>query len=427
MKKMRGIIVTCLALVGCLAFFIVGFPLVSIFIDITRIKRIEARMKQPAVYEPVGYTLARYCQSDRRFFPQEIDWIWFPPELKRLVSYGYGRINPQQARIIIGGGFHHYGYSLVLDEAHSNNRLNTWQLFMFSEDSADTDLMTFTLSPSEQFSADQLLSKILEEDNTPLSTATQYEYTDERQMKKMLLLLRFHKLDEAIQTCRDWFSKQPEYWLPRFAYAHLRARSGERVEAAREFSQWIGSHPNFAHYIYLFLFYMREHQEEEALQAIRQAIRQPFIEPPHTSGNKFYLGYNGAAFAFIMKDYALCIAMCDNMLNANPMEQAWHPKILQMKASATLLLGNQQHALEIASEMFTLLPRERRMISENDKIAYARYMTAMKDGQREFISHYDNWKDESSQWFSPFETDETGMHGRDDIPSPYPANYRCEY
>ncbi len=75
----------------------------------------EAQLKQPKVYEPVAQTLALYCQSDQNFIPEYLSYAWLPEELN-AIGHGNGRVQPKNAFIEMGGGFHHFGYSLKRNE-----------------------------------------------------------------------------------------------------------------------------------------------------------------------------------------------------------------------------------------------------------------------------------------------------------------------
>ncbi|MBE9129010.1 MULTISPECIES: hypothetical protein [unclassified Coleofasciculus] len=120
------------------------------------ISRNEEYMQQPEVYESVGRTLVLYSQSDPKLFPEgEIDSAWLPAELHHIGGAFY-EFDSSGSRIEMGGGFYHYGYSLVLDKQTSTSNPNVWNFSFYSEGSSTKLLETFSLPASETISAEVL-------------------------------------------------------------------------------------------------------------------------------------------------------------------------------------------------------------------------------------------------------------------------------
>jgi hypothetical protein len=134
--KARTLVIACSITAGVIALpviFIVATVLVPMSGALRRTQRAEAELQKPALYEPVGRTLALCCQSD---IPQgALPVHWLPKGLKELaVGPGYTFIDPGEADVELGGGFHHYGYNLKRDERTSSPGTTVWQLYFESED-----------------------------------------------------------------------------------------------------------------------------------------------------------------------------------------------------------------------------------------------------------------------------------------------------
>lgn len=90
-----------------------------------------------------------------------------------------------------------------------------------------------------------------------------------------------------------------------------------------------------------------------------------------------------------------------------------------MTAAICLVQGDQNKAKDALSR----IPTSQVAlwgVTENDEKTHAKFVAAINGNDAAFIRDYRNWRDELSSWFSPFETDETGIHGREDMVNPYP-------
>jgi hypothetical protein len=147
--------VGCLIAAGVLALVLLTPPAYIIFSmlpETRRIRRIEAELHKPSVYEPVGKTLALCCQSDY----QESEFK-VPGELKTFaLGPGFTMIDAHQALVELGGGFYHFGYLLQRDEHASSQETNVWLLYFASEDHPDKLLETFSLPTSARMATDEL-------------------------------------------------------------------------------------------------------------------------------------------------------------------------------------------------------------------------------------------------------------------------------
>jgi hypothetical protein len=422
-KKRRTILWVFLGVVlsALLVFNPIGCAFLSVFVGMVHIKATEAKLQKPAVYEPVARRLALYCQSDQSLFPKILSYAWLPDELAK-VSAGHCSLDADHASVEMGGGFYHFGYRLVLDRVTSTSSTNVWQLYLYREGrKADQHLMTLALASTQQVSVGEV------EQMTAAGFDSSLKRGEKAYRSKVMLKLRFGKTAEAAGVCREWLQQEPNSWLPRFTYAHVRCRLGEVEPASMEFTEWVQSHKNFAHCIYLALFEFRECRTNQAILGVRLALQQPFIEPPGTDGNKFYLGQNGALIAYLNGDYDLALALCDKMLSDPRQEMWWRRKLLRLNAAVMLLKGDAPAAIENMKRAEDSVDKGMTFSVEGMVESDKRLRAAIERRDLPFVKNLANWSDPLESWFSPFETDETGFHGGDlGIPTPYPKSWKTD-
>lgn len=119
--------------------------ILGVLIGSHEIRVTERKMQRPAVYEPVARTLALYCQSEQKLFPQILSYAWIPPEVSRL-GQPWCQVSSNYAFVEMGGGFYHFGYRMTLDQAASSPATNVWDLFLAREGSPDLHLTTLRLA-----------------------------------------------------------------------------------------------------------------------------------------------------------------------------------------------------------------------------------------------------------------------------------------
>ena len=410
----------CAVLAVILFFTPYGRIILTVFVGRRHIKRMETALREPNIYQPVAQRLASYCQSDQRLFPEYLSYAWLPTELAQI---GHGRctIATNYARVEMGGGFHHFGYRLDIDPTASTSATNIWQLFLYREGSRDDHLMTLALSKGARIEADELAKLILGNIDRELKDGNMDGYKS-----KVLVQLRFGRISDAAKTGQEWIRQQPDSWLARFTYAHLRCRLDDCDRASAEFANWVTEHQNFAHCVYLTLFHFREARTNDAVQAVRVALKQPFVEPPDTDGSKFYLGENAALIAYSAGDYDLCIAMCDKMLADSTVEPWARRSALRIKAAALFMTNDQTKALALMREAESFVQKDSFSAEGMLRVDTA-LRKAIENSESDFVRGLRNWADEMNKWFGPFETDETGVHGTaSKIQTPYPTSWKSD-
>ena len=393
----------------------------GIFVEQRQIKAVEAKLQQPDIYEPVARRLATYCQSDQNLFPKILSYAWLPGEIQH-VEEPWCEVTTNSASVEFGGGFYHYGYNLERDQASSVPATNVWNLFLAREGQEEKLLMTLSLAATQHVTAGDLQKLMgasfdqLIKDNQPDSYRG-----------KVMSQLRFGQTAQAAATCKDWMKAKPDSWLAHLAYAHIRCRMGETEPAVAEFSEWVNANKNFSVCIYLALFNYREGRTNQAVEAVRLALDQPFVESPGTGGNKYYLGQNGALIAYIGGDADLCVSLCDKMLADKDRKQTWWlRKILRIKAAVMFMKGDQSAAIDLMKQAEN--DNEPDPFGHEGKArADQALLDAIQKKNTEYLSDIRNWVDGQDTWFSPFDTDESAFHGSDlHVPTPYPASWKTD-
>jgi hypothetical protein len=391
----------------------IGAPILWIFSMRQQIDNEAAYLQKPEVYGPVAEVLPLYGQSDAALRPECFGSAWFPEPLR---SHGGGRgmFLPQGPRIEFGGGFCHFGYRATLDKTMSAAGTNIWHLYFYMDESPDVLLTRVSLPVASHLSAEELTARVSAGYDALLAA-----HPDDAAMRKgkVLFLIRLGQAPAALAACREWIDAQPEAWLPRFTYAHLRCRAGEAEAAASEFVAWVDGRRTFCNGIYLALFNAREGRREAALAALRLAAAQKFVDSPGAGTNKFNLAYSGALAAFGQKDYALCRTLCGKALSKWEDEEYWRRKILKLQAAALVLQGDAAAARQVMAKA----PRTALVGEEEGEAAF---QAAIEAGDTGFLACFDRWRNRYQDIYTPYEEDEVPMFGRHDIPSPYAPDWR---
>jgi hypothetical protein len=289
----------------------------------------RAHMRSPEVSNEAARALALQCQSVTEEISDHANGQAWLPKVVRECHPAYGELGPKGAHFEMHGGFDHYGYDLQKDETASTKTHNKWDLWFYTEQSR-TKLCSVVLGVDEKIPLEELIANAVAEYDRLIADDT----TDVGIYKaKIMFLLGFKKLDAALATCIDAEVAVPTHWLPRYTAAHLGARLGKLDASAKEFSDWVHANPDYPHFVYLFLFHMREGKTPEALAAIREAIAQPFVETPTAAYNKYYLGCACAVFALSQGDAELAGKVCDRMESSGTIEPYWRGEVSRIRAA----------------------------------------------------------------------------------------------
>lgn len=402
--------------VAALGLLLFAYPMGMLVFGIIRMYIEDASIKRPKVYEPVLETMAKYYQSDPELIPGSMNHGWFPEPL-RSKERGVGMVLPQrgQVRIELGAGFHHYGYELRLNESRSDETTNYWEIYYASEGHREY-LDASRIPKSAHFTEEQIADQITGVFDY-LADAPKYGEVVER----VMLFLRHGHLEKAIAYCQGWSENYTESALAQFTWAHLICRMGESTRATHQFADWVLEHESFPNLIYFALFNMREGQKQEALAAIRKALDVPFRQAPDATVDNYYLGHNAAVYAFQQREYALCLQLCESMLASPRKDPYWRAAIWKLEAAALVMQGKMDEAGEALGKGL-VVASELGAEADGSK-PEARFVEAVREGDRSFIEHFSNWKDADYALYSPYGTNGPTPDA-DGLPSPYPADWR---
>jgi hypothetical protein len=382
--------------------------------SILSIREAELLLQRPDVYRPVAERLALYCQSDRSVVPETLGPSSLPGPL-RLRRNLWIHVSQAGASVELGGGFHHFGYSLDQDPPRSSVETNAWRLSFRSEDSPDRPLVTVRTPATARVSREQFLAWQKAAFEQRLAA---FPSDDITHSSRVQALIRLGEPEAALLAADEWVRARPDSVIPRFTRAHVLARVGRIQDGRTGLVQWVEAHRSFEHRCYLFLFYMREGLADAALLTIRGLIREPMTEESTSTINDYALAYDAAVFAFLHEDRELCISVCDKALGARP--EDWRREFLLLKGAAQALVDQgpaAQQTLTLAADA----PPSWRDASQERRLT-----EAIRAGDLALVADYSRWKDPISDWTNPLDEDETHMRGgdKDRLPNPYPSDWR---
>ncbi len=329
MNRKALIIVT----VGCVGVicFILGLLLAPIFSGFMTIKSNEVYMQKPEVYEPVGRTLALYCQSDPQLFPSQLlSDPWLPAELRKM-GHGWLSVSPDQARIEMGGGLYHYGYLLTRDNQASIADTNVWQLFLYGEDADDKLLLTLRILKTEAMSATSLFEAVLPGYDEQLAA---HPDSLEAHQGKIQFLLHFNRVDEARAAVKELLHTMPDTWWANLVNALVVAETQSPEQAEQSLLDWVKREPNFFKYLDLAYYYQLQQQPQKAAQAMLVATQYNANTTWGHGGNAEFRGYNAAMYAFRSKQYEAAIKLSDKLLGVTINGNYAREDLLKLKDAA---------------------------------------------------------------------------------------------
>ena len=309
MKTKKNGIGGCLAVVAgvmalCLA------PVFLVFLSMTSVWKMERTMRDPKMFEPVGKTLALYCQSDQSLFPEYPNYAWLPPEMN-AIGHGWAHVSPTEAFIEMGGGFYHYGYRVVRDNDHSTPEINAWLLYQQSEGGHGGPLRSFTLPVQAKLSAEDLFHRVINGFEMQLKA----EPKDERAHQgKIQTALRFNHVPEARQACRDMLKAMPGNWWAVLTNAFILTEEQSMDRGTEFILQWVKQREDFFSYIDLAYFYHLTGRPREAARAIVKSTEFNADTWAGDGGNAEFRGYTAAICAYRAGDYEASLKLCDHLL-----------------------------------------------------------------------------------------------------------------
>jgi tetratricopeptide (TPR) repeat protein len=282
----------------------------------------EAILRTPPVYKAVALTLALYCQSPSRYWPEHLDSAWLPGALEEA-GHPRGSINAQGAYCELGGGFYHYGYKLDKDAVKSTPQVNVWRLWLQREEQDDELLHTLSLPRTQGYTESVLLRQVGAGYDRQIRAALRSPAPDtegegrfqQLSQTKIKFLLRMGRADLARQACARMLAQQPDDWWAQLVNTWIRAsqmRSPQQAE--KPLRQWVARHSNFFSYLDLAYYYQLQKQPKEAARAMMSATKYNANVPWGHGGNAEYRGYTAAMYAFQNGQFVAAIALCTQLL-----------------------------------------------------------------------------------------------------------------
>lgn len=309
MKKAVTVIAVTLA-IAAIAGVILLSPVGQIILGIAQLNWMESRMRQRSVYDPVAQRLALYCQSDHKAFPNHLTSAWFPNELNEI-GHGWGEVDTTSAHIEMGGGFHHFGYSLSLDASESSETVNVWNLRFYSEGSGESLLTAVSLPKSKRLTPDEIVTMVA------LGYDAQIAATPDNpraHQEKIQMYLRFDRIEAARKACRSMLEKMPDDWWAVLTNALLDDSLDQKTQAEQLIVDWVNKDSNYFRYLDLAYFYELTGQPGKASESIKKAIGFDANTEWGHGGNSEYRGYTAAMYAYQSGNYATCEGLCEKLL-----------------------------------------------------------------------------------------------------------------
>ena len=288
----------------------IGCAILGVFMGVGHIRKSEAAMRDPKVYEPVGETLALYCQSDQSLFPQYMDYAWLPQQLN-AIGHGRASVSTNYAHVEMGGGFHHFGYRLVLDPDASSQGKNVWQLHMYSEGSQDRHLKALHIDADRRFPPDELLARVVAGFDKQLGGKPDDEGAHQG---KIQTYLRFDRVSQAREACRSMLEAMPDDWWPVLVNALILAEEDSPEKAEEAISRWVTKDKNFFRCMDIAYFHQLTGNPAKAAEAMRQSTAYTGNTPWGHGGNAEHRGYTAAMFAYQAGEYDTVVQLCDHLL-----------------------------------------------------------------------------------------------------------------
>ncbi len=199
---------------GCLVVFLLLFTafyftiwqFIAVFILDLHGRYVVREMRKPVVYKPVAERLALYCQSDPNLFSNPIDFAWLPAELNSIDHDADFKhifdVSNNYIQVVMGGGFHHFGYILDLDKTKSTVTANTWILSLYDggdswSDSDKEFLYTFEMPSNKTITAEELLPLVMAEYDKEFDRVEEFEIKELAESKEAARKFLESKMSET--------------------------------------------------------------------------------------------------------------------------------------------------------------------------------------------------------------------------------------
>ncbi len=282
-------------------------------------------LSEPRFYEPMGRTLALYCQSDRSLFPEFLDREWFPPETDDLTHF-WGALYPDAASVAFGGGLNQSAYALRRKSPNVPPEPNVWQLFCRGDDPSLSEiLLTEIVLPSDaRLSPDDLIRSVGAGFGRQLK---KHPTSDAIYRRKIQFFLRLDRIPSARGVCREMLTAFPEDGWTVLVNALVRCEEQSLARGTEMMIQWVEKAADSHRYLNLAYFYALTSRPRDAAETIIQSTA-------FQGANWSYQGYSAAMSAFRAGDYEASLRLCTHLLPPTTSEHATEAAIRKLKAAA---------------------------------------------------------------------------------------------
>ena len=303
----KHVAIVLLALAGV---FLAGIGVVVLpfLLQLWEVRRSEWHMQQPAVYQPIARDLAAYCAAADDIAYPERGWgaPWAPASVRSLHA-SYFFVKRDDAMVGMGGGFHHWGYTLSRDPATSTDSEDAWVLTMDIEDQPDKVLYSFSQPVSAKISKARFLIEALAGYDEMIAA---WSGDEERIAEKASFLLEYAAAPDAWAAVDAAFKAYPENWWLQLVHGAVLARRGD-PHAADDLKRWVDGKPSFSRYLVLAQFHLFAGDPAAAGAAADKAATFRPDDPPDVAFNAAYRGYSVAYHLDSRQQYAAAIHLCD--------------------------------------------------------------------------------------------------------------------
>jgi hypothetical protein len=300
---------------------------------------VALKLRNPEVATAIAHTLARYAQSDPALFPQRLDYAWLPESLN-VIRHGTAEITPRGARVALGGGLHHFGYELTLDDAGSSPTTNAWRLSLYRKDHPPDPLLTVHLPRSERIEAPTLLTNLSRAYARQLAV---FPADENAHRGRIRTLLRFGQPARARQAVRDMRTNLPENGWATVLNALIDAEERGLPAGDAAMEDYVRRHPDFFRLLDLAYFHQLTDRPGRAAEAVRRSLAHDVNITGGDAGDSEFRGFSAAMYLHRSGQHETAIALCQRL------ESAWingdyaKPGLRALRAAAEQSLQGRLH------------------------------------------------------------------------------------
>lgn len=255
---------------GALASVVVLFVPLSFIGSNIWIMLNEKRLNDSVVYTRIARHIGALSLMDPQ--PEYIAYSadpWFLMELRELGAQKV-YFRGDEVHVRFGGGFHDYGYKMILDSNASTSTSRTWDLYFYSEGSPLKELGPIQVLDTEGADAEAFFEEILAEYDQRLLENPRSLYYHSSKIK---FLLESGCRSAAMEALDGAIGERPEWLWPRAAKCSL--NGWENEACLDEIRSWVEENPGFRSYIYLNWLYRKIGQPRMAAEALENAVDYP--------------------------------------------------------------------------------------------------------------------------------------------------------